>query len=655
MNPNCLNATIILCRFSLSEKPKENNNSIRDLLKSLFFLYLSGTHASAEQRLKVVEQLIQSDAEQEQELGLLLLDCALETWHFSSLHGFDFGARSRDYGYSPKTQKEVQQWFTVFINFSTTKLAISEQPIANKVKILLAEKFRGLWINAGMYDELEIVANTIIQKSAWNEGWIAVRTTLGFDSKNMPAELLHRLQILETLLKPNSLQEKIRAYVLSNSHSLSLTDAYNADDESEGNEYKQLEQIQRGLGREVAANEAVFNELLPELVTVDVTGAGLVLFAEGLAERCTEHLAMWEKIRNQLSAINQNQRNCNLLCGFLNAISLTYPEITEQILNEAVVDEILAVCFPQVQTTVKINEQGVERLKLSLNNNLAPVWTYRYLAYGRAHESINDENLCDLLRLLISKPDGLAVAVDILQMRLRGIEDCSSIIASFGQELLVQVDFDRHSYRMDYALGIIVKACLVGEIAATVTTIICKKIAESPLISFMDYQHILKNIAKQQPQIFLDEFCDAESSMFIYNHEHSKFLSHIQDNIIIDWCEINPSARYPKIAACIVAYQPNEQKNGLEWTPLSLAVINKAPDIAAVLNAFKNNFSPTSWSGSRAGIMEQRLSLITQLKTHENPIISVCAHDAEKAFAEEIERERQWENERNRTQDERFE
>ncbi len=81
MKRNCLIAALaILCRFALTEKPKENYNSIRNLLKSLFFPYFSGTHASAEQRLEIIEKLVHADSEHEQELGLLLLGCTLEAW-----------------------------------------------------------------------------------------------------------------------------------------------------------------------------------------------------------------------------------------------------------------------------------------------------------------------------------------------------------------------------------------------------------------------------------------------------------------------------------------------------------------------------------------------------------------------------------------------
>ena len=94
----------LLCRFALSEDKDENNNSIRDVLKSLFYLYLSGTHATIEARAKVIEKLIDSEDQNKQELGLLLLDAALEAWHFGGAYEFGFGARSRNYGYYPKTQ-----------------------------------------------------------------------------------------------------------------------------------------------------------------------------------------------------------------------------------------------------------------------------------------------------------------------------------------------------------------------------------------------------------------------------------------------------------------------------------------------------------------------------------------------------------------------
>ena len=664
----------ILCRFALSEKPTENRNSIRNLLKSLFFIYLSGTHASANQRLSIIAQLVYAVSEQEQELGLLLLGCALEAWHFNSLYGFDFGARSRDYGYLPQSTEEAQQWFGMFINLSTT-LVVSEHPIAAKAKTLLAEKFRGLWLKTGAFDALETMAQSIVKKTAWNDGWSAVIKTINLDAKHMSPDLLSRLQKLEALLKPANLLEMARAYIFSDiNSSFNLIDVENDESENAGynKKYEQIEQIRLKIGREVATDEVAFNALLPELVKVEISGPGLHSFAKGLAMGCSNPLAMWEKFRNQLSAIAVDQRNYDVFCGFLDAISQTNPEIAEQILNLAVTDEILSVGFPLLQFSVKIDELGVKRLKQSLNNGLAPVWPYRYLGWGRRHESINDGDLCDLLRMLASKPNGLAIAVDILQMRLHENKDekspCSKVITSLGQELLVQVDFDRenhHSEQMDYNLGLLAEACLAGDETATTTAIvICKKLAralsEYKIYSF-DFPRLLENLARHQPLVFLDNFLDdfeysiSQIECLFTDYDSPKLLSHIKDEVIIDWCEVNPSVRYPKVAPVMVSFQHNEHKNSPEWTPLSLVIMNNAPDVIALLNAFKRTFRPSSWSGSLADIMERGLTLISQLKTHQNQAVSTWAFNEEKVFAEEIRQERQSEDQRNRTQYERFE
>ncbi|MDP1770828.1 MAG: hypothetical protein Q8L15_00985 [Methylobacter sp.] len=665
----------ILCRFALSEMTTAKlnapcHNSICHLLKSLFFIYRSGTYASANQRLSIIERLVHADSEQEQALGLLLLGSALETCHFSSDYNFDFGARSRDYGYSPETEEEVQQWFIVFINLSTA-LAVSEQPIAAKAKILLAEKFMGLWSKTGAFDALETMAHSIIKKTAWNEGWRAVNKTIDLDAKQMPPDLLSRLQELEALLKPANLLDLARAYVFTDiHHSFDLIDVDTNENESTGynTKYAQIEQIILQLGQEVGADEAVFNTLLPELITVDVTGPGLSIFTKGLAGGACEPLAMWDKFCNQLSMVAASQRKDIVLSGFLNAIWQTNPEMAEQILNTAVSDEILGVCFPQLQMAVEIDERGVERLKQSLNKGLAPVWTYRYLGWGQRHTSISDDNLCDLLKMIASKPDGLAIAVDTLQMRLHGNKNekrpCSNVITSLGQELLIQVSFDCENYRseqMDYRLGQLAEACLKGEEAVTSATVICKKLAKAlseHKIYPINSPCLLKNLARQQPQVFLDNFLDDIESRIgglFTNYDNPKLLSHIDDKVIIDWCEVNASERYPKVATFMVGYQHNEHKNCLEWTPLSLIIMNNAPDVIAVLNTFNRTFRPSSWSGSRADIMERGLDLILQLKIHQNPAISTWAHNEEKVFAEEIKQERQREEQRNRTQDERFE
>jgi hypothetical protein len=664
--------TELICRFALSEDPKENQNSIRDLLKSLFFIYFSGTHASAHQRLDIIEKLVNSKSVDEQALGLLLLNSALTVSHFSPYYNYDFGAHSRDYGYSPKTPEEIHQWFSMFVNL-TNNLALSEQPIAPEAKKLLAEKFSGLWIRAGVFNELEKAAKSIIKEGAWNAGWTAVRTTIRFHGKQMDLNLLSRLRKLEELLKPNSLLELARVYAFSDHRrSLDLVDAEDERDEKASDRYKRVEKVAMQIGRKVASNESVFRALLPEIVSVD--GARLYSFARGLAEGCKDPLAIWKNMRDHLSTVDVNQQNYTALCGFLYSLSEINPELSEHILNDALTDDVLSARFPLLQTSVRINERGIERLKQSLGKGLAQIWTYQYLAYGRAHESISDDDLCEILRAIASKPDGLEIAIDILTMRLP-METSeklghSDTIKAIGKDLLAQVVFDRdHNRRShidDYELENIANVSLVGSDAADTAKILCENLAkafsEYKLYS-MDYPRLLCSLALNQPQVFLESLLGNNEisnyqliRIFTDDLDHGvNPLSQIADNIIIDWCEKNPAARYPVVAASIVAYRKGENENQFEWVPLSLTIIDNAPDAIAVLNEFKRKFRPMSWSGSRADIMQRRLSLISSLKSHRDPVVSEWACNEERMFEAEIRSEREGDDKCNRSQNERFE
>jgi len=411
--------------------------------------------------------------------------------------------------------------------------------------------------------------------------------------------------------------------------------------------------------------------LLPEIVRAG--GPRLNSFSQGLAEGSVEPLAIWQDFRQHLGSTPVDQRNCQALCGFLYIISISQPELSENMLNDAVKDDVLGAFFPLLQTSVRIDNNGVKRLNQSLALGVAPIDTFRYLAYGRVHETINDQNLCELLNAIALKPGGLDIVIDILHMRFHGYKDSgcapSVIISSFGQQLLLQLTFareDKYQGRMDYELGEIVNVCFVDKAASVTAVKLSDKLAKAIsdyLIYPNDYRHLLASLALKQPIAFLDGFFgDNEDPDFRLltgfgdniDREPNP-LSHIDDDIIFDWCEKNPSVRYPIMAASIGAYRHGECDNQLEWEPLALTIIDNAPDVIAVLSIFKRKFRPSSWSGSRADIMEKRLILFAQLKTHQNPLVVEWACNEEAIFEEEISSERKWEQERSRSRDERFE
>ena len=107
------------------------NNSTWEKFTSLFQLYASGTHALIDKRLEVVDVLLSSNDERTQACGIDALSSSLEGTHFRPPHELEFGARPRDYGWTPQNEDEVVGWYNSVIEY-TKKLVFSDHPIKNK-------------------------------------------------------------------------------------------------------------------------------------------------------------------------------------------------------------------------------------------------------------------------------------------------------------------------------------------------------------------------------------------------------------------------------------------------------------------------------------------------------------------------------------------
>lgn len=137
--------TRLLSRLALLERSDTNDgDSARRTLPTLFHIFLSGTHASAQIRATIIDELISSSVQAEQELGINLLEAALKTHHFMTFHTSAFGARSRDFGYRPKTNQEMVDWYRIYLAICI-RTALLDAPIATKAKRVLANQLRGLW------------------------------------------------------------------------------------------------------------------------------------------------------------------------------------------------------------------------------------------------------------------------------------------------------------------------------------------------------------------------------------------------------------------------------------------------------------------------------------------------------------------------------
>lgn len=438
----CIALILRIADASEGRKAKE----VQDVFSSLFFLFLSGTHATIGQRLPVIESLLLSDHPKRRVLGLAALKAALQTGHFFAPYNFEFGARSRDYGYWPRTQDEVKEWFKLTLRLTTT-LACSDGPTGALVRGALAEKFHGLW-SAGMCDELEVTCRSIAQSQFWSDGWIAVRRTQHFSSDASTPELSQKLAALENLLRPRDIVQKVRSIVFS---SMAATFDMDLEDgaEHQGTEdtqkrFERLEVTAESLGKTVVANEPILGELLVELVTSE---GRLWSFGRGMALGASNPRAVWDRLVAQLAALPVEQRKMHIVCGFLQGLQTKDSGLVSLLLDEKVGSGALAPVYPMLETAVGIDAGGVDRLIRSLAIGKVPLWAYGNLRLGRATDSVSGTDFRKLILEIAAKDDGFSVASEILFMRLSSEKDkdqgYTPEVVDAGQELIRQIMFTR--------------------------------------------------------------------------------------------------------------------------------------------------------------------------------------------------------------------
>ncbi len=94
---------------------------------------------------------------------------------------------------------------------------------------------------------------------------------------------------------------------------------------------------------------------------------------------------------------------------------------------------------------------------------------------------------------------------------------------------------------------------------------------------------------------------------------------------------------------------------GLTWSAQAVLLLEQAPDCRPVLAGFIDRFSPASWSGSRAVLIEANARLLDALDGVVPSDVMPFVEQNRRRLSHLIEEERKQELNRARISDERFE
>lgn len=177
------------------------------------------------------------------------------------------------------------------------------------------------------------------------------------------------------------------------------------------------------------------------------------------------------------------------------------------------------------------------------------------------------------------------------------------------------------------------------------------------------FESAIETTAALDPRAFLERVFEGTEEeqgrrMCLVHHEglHRSPLTKINVEDLIEWCcARNDSSGWTSIASGVNLWSSDGDVGAVTMSLEATRLLEASPEADAVLRAFAERVTPSSWSGSRASVMQSRADAIGGLIAHERMDISVAAKAISVELAKRIESEKAREQREDEGREQRFE
>ncbi|MEP1033467.1 hypothetical protein [Ekhidna sp.] len=642
----CVN---LLVEMVLSDRPRRYERTDRENLLRLFNPVLSGTMARPEKRLAVIDSLVNSIDAKRSVLGLEMLKASLSSPPFTGAGDYDFGGRPRGYGYYPRTHGDIKGWYSLFLKY-ILNYAKSDD-IKSKLGKLLGEQLSGIFTNSGLYQELPEIIRNYNGKKFWFEGWVAINRVLDLHADQFDDELKRSLRKVRQEIGPKSLIDEIRAYVLSSQH-LYFADLFDLKGKGRAiDKHNLLLEKAEDLGEKAAVDGDIIIEIEQELKLN--SGRGLFQFGMGTYRGSRSKTNLWETLKSLAVKFPINHTSAILLNGFINEASKSKDSHVDEWLEDVLKSPKLKRFYVALECSAKIEDASLHRLLKALNDKSIPVDSFKFLAWGRNHEGLSDENFEKIIEQILLLKNCYEVALEIVYMRLNSVQDISENIKLLGIKTLLDLpESDKDIHLEDHMLSEIVKKCLNQKSGEIIETLVRKeRKRESHYYPRYDNTDYLTALAKCNPTSFLNGFLldeggelqDEKLTQISFSYSRNP-IEEIQESDLLEWVKTDSESRFPAVLYLRKGYY---KKNGeIEWTPLAYSSLNQSYDLGKTLQALEYSSQRQNSISGGGSDYQQRIRLATKLIGHQNQQVSEWAldyHDRlKKSIKDSIRREEEF-------------
>lgn len=665
----------LLLQVADHETDKPGQKNARDKLTLFCQPYLSGTHASLEQRIALLEECLSSGMSQRRTLGLRMLSVGLSgsTWTGS---GFcEFGARPRDYGAEPDYEA-LMMWRRVFIAIAVRVGNANDMRLASGARTILANSLSGLWSDKKMGSVLVDAARTLHAHRPWGEGWKAIRTKLYFMQKDPQVSpvLLETFDALQRELRPNDLLSDIQLYVLSKGHhNWVLDDEFNPNDQDRyAKAEERLMAKAEQLGREFAASTLRLSDLRPNLFSSEWMPYRSA-FGQGLAQGAASPREIWQLLIKELEQDFTENKDFLVFLGFIDGVDRINEAMAHEFLDQCAVHPSLCRVLVKLHPQRDFTERDLNRCMSLLDKPDIHPFMFDTFLWHKKCQHLPVARVLELAERLLAMKSGEEAILNGLGMRLHGKKTTEDMpgpeLLQIGFRAAIQVlqkETDARDSLVDVFMESVVAAALQldehDELKHQWLDAVFSAIDKH--YGYMnDYRKTIETTVALIPEAFLSRlFEDSEDQrcmrlFFIHGSiGDTPLLSGVNIETLIDWCSSSDDPRkWAFVPRGLELWVIIPDTSGTVLHENAIKFLEAAPEPSLVLESFAELTSPTSWSGSLANILQSRADAFSKLIEHERDDISNAAKKIHERLMLMIERQRNREQQEDRKAEQRFE
>lgn len=620
-------AAKILYSFAVSENETYGNNSENQFYQ-LFQLFLSGTEANLQERLRIINWGLNKRDDEYNRIAINSLGRGILNDRYTRMGGAEKqGSSAPLKDYSPNWTEIYEYWdesISILKDFACNK-----NPNQDLAKAKLANAFRTL-IRDGKVDVVINTTKEVVNSSSsyWLDGVNALKRTIGFEK--LPAEIVQKIEALIDEITPTDIKHLLYSKV-----TLPEWDSYEKDEDGHYIDKPKLNA--EALATKLIEEQIEWYDYLPELLSGEQRQA--FNFGRRIGEIAEDKGEFLNLAFKAFKSIPEANRNIELIGGFI--VGSDDKEIKNEAIQITLSDPSYYQFAFYLTRASNPDLTDIEKLFEIVGESKLPIRFFKNFQYGRALDNLRTEEVINLCEKIANYgKEGIWTALSLIYMYCHGSKDRWNDCKEFINDLITKDNLIVGVSNIG-TLDIYHWSDSIEQILRDSGTSEFSKIIAQQIIEFCSEPHFnysfdsnVKNVLK----VLLDEHYETIWEIIgagligdyltyfhlknmlgtrngNWGHEGHLFESGSRNKKILEWVRKHDEVAPKRIANMMPIESGNSES--VEWHPFTKAIIDDFGHLDDVLKELSANMGTFGITGSSVPYYKNQKILLEQLLSHQ--------------------------------------